>query len=175
METYLKNVHAERSDAAVKALQVKLGDAASVGPVLGLADGEVREEDGEGREEDGLEKALETAGSAILEEYEHQRKDALSFFPCTALLRAGRQLLEVWKTESDAIRRAVEVCGMLEADLKEHEECLDSSGRLSKKKDTLVAELQAARVVHDDKAEALETLTLAIKHGNEVRIRKRAE
>jgi hypothetical protein len=103
VETYLKNVHAERSDAAVKALHIKLGDAASVGPVLGLADGEVREEDGEGREEDGLEKALERAGSAILEEYEHQRKDALSFFPCTALLRAGRQLLEVWKTESDAI------------------------------------------------------------------------
>jgi hypothetical protein len=46
VETYLKNVHAERSDAAVKALQVKLGDAASVGPVLGLADGEGREEDG---------------------------------------------------------------------------------------------------------------------------------
>jgi hypothetical protein len=83
--------------------------------------------------------------------------------------------LEVWKTESDAIRRAVEVCGMLEADLKEHEECLDSSGRLSKKKDTLVAELQAARALHDDKAEALETLTAVIRNGNEVRIRKRAE
>ncbi len=66
---------------------------ASVGPVLGSADGEVHEEDGEGREEDGLEKTLETAGSVILEEYEHQRQDALSFFPCTALLRAGRQLV----------------------------------------------------------------------------------
>ncbi len=66
---------------------------ASVGPVLGLADGAVHAEDGEGREEDGLEKALETAGSVILEEYEHQQQDALSFFPCTALLRAGRQLV----------------------------------------------------------------------------------
>ena len=166
VETYLKNAHAERSDAAVKALQVKLGDAASVGPVLGLADGEVREEDGEGREEDGLETALETAGSAILEEYEHQRKDALSFFPCTALLRAGRQLLEVWKTESDAIRRAVEVCGMLEADLKEHEECLDSSGRLSKEKDEAVQKLQAARVSHNKKIAALKALSAVIEMGN---------
>ena len=166
VEIYLKNVHAERSDAAVKALQVKLGDAASVGPVLGLADGEVREEDGEGREEDGLEKALETAGSAILEEYEHQRKDALSFFPCTALLRAGRQLLEVWKTESDAIRRAVEVCGMLEADLREHEECLDNSGRLSKEKDEAVQKLQAARVSHNKKTAALKALSAVIEMGN---------
>ena len=75
----------------------------------------MRDENGEGREEDALEKALETAGSAILEECEHQGNDALSFFPCTALLHAGRQLLEVWKTESAAIRHAVEVCGMLEA------------------------------------------------------------
>ncbi len=90
VETYLKNVHAERSDATVKSLQVKLGDASSVGPVLGLMDGEVSERDGEGHEEDGLEKALETAGSVNLVEYENQRKDALSFFHCKALLRTGR-------------------------------------------------------------------------------------
>jgi len=46
--------------------------AASVGPVLGLADGEVRDENGEGREDDALEKALKNAGSAILEECENQ-------------------------------------------------------------------------------------------------------
>jgi hypothetical protein len=95
VETYLKDVHAKKSDAAVKALKAKLADAASVDPVLGLSDGEVRDENGEGSEEDALEKALDTAGSAILEECEHQCNDALSFFPCTALLHAGRQLLEV--------------------------------------------------------------------------------
>jgi hypothetical protein len=168
VEIYLKNVHAERSDAAVKSLQVKLGDAASVGPVLGLSDGEVREED-------GLEKALETAGSAIREEHEHQCNDALSFFPCTVLLHAGRQLLEIWKTESATIRHAVEVCGMLDADLKEFEACLDSSGLLSKEKDELVQKLQAARILHDDKLEALAALTPAIKNGNELRIRSIAQ
>ena len=44
VETYLKNVHAKRSDAAVKALKAKFADAASVDSVLGLADGEVRDE-----------------------------------------------------------------------------------------------------------------------------------
>jgi hypothetical protein len=109
------------------------------------------------------------------EEREHQRKDALSSFPCTALLHAGRQLLQAWKTESAAIRHAAQVCGMLEADLKEHEECLDSSGRLSKKKDELVADLQAARSLHDEKVEALETISLAMKKGNQDRIRNRAK
>ncbi len=72
----------------------------------------VREEDGEGREKDGLEKALERAGSAILEEYVHQRKDALGLvsFPAqrTCVLagscwRSGRQNL----MQSDALWRYV--------------------------------------------------------------------
>jgi hypothetical protein len=140
----------ERTDAAAKALLDTFGDAISVGLVLGFADGE-------GCEEDGLEKALEAAASAIFQEHENQRKDALCFFPCTAILQAGRQMLEVWRTESAAIRHAVQVCGILEADLKEHEECADSTGLILKEKDDLVLKLQAARVLHDDKVEALET------------------
>jgi hypothetical protein len=148
----------ERTDATAKALLDTFGDALSVGLVLGFADGE-------GCEEDGLEKALETAASAIFQEHENQRKDALCFFPCTAILQAGRQMLEVWRTVSAAIRHAVQVCGMLEADLKEHEECADSTGLISKEKDDLVLKLQAARVLHDDKVEALETLTAVIRNG----------
>jgi hypothetical protein len=76
----------------------------------------------------------------------------LASFPAQRSCVLAGSLLEVWKTESEAIRRAVELCVMLEADLKEHEECLDSSEWLSKK-DKLVAELQAARSLHDDKTD----------------------
>jgi serine/threonine protein kinase len=163
-ETHLNNVHAERSDAAVKALLATFGDAASVGVVLGFADGETCE--GRGRREDGLEETLEIAGSAILEEYEHQCK-GLSFFPYTALLHAGRQLLEVWKTESAAIRHTVEVYGMLKEDLEQHATCVDSAGLLAQQKDAAVAELHAARVSHDYKIVALKAMMLVIEMRNE--------
>jgi hypothetical protein len=55
---------------------------------------------------------------------------------------------------------------MLEADLKEHEECLDSSGRLSKEKDEAVQKLQAARVSHNKKIAALKELSAVIEMGD---------
>ena len=58
------------------------------------------------------------------------------------------------------------VCGMLEADLKEYEACLDSSGRLSKEKGKAVQKLQAARVSHNKKIAALKALSAVNEMGN---------
>jgi hypothetical protein len=145
----------------VVALQEKIADAASVRKVLGV-------EQAEAHADTGFEEALEAAGSAIAEERENQSKDALAFFPCTALLHAGQQLLEIWKTESAALRNAEQVCDMLEEDLKQQE-------TLSKKKETLVEELVAACVLHDERVLVLESLTPVITKGNASMIRKFAQ
>ena len=59
----------------------------------------------------------------------------MSCFPCTALLRAGRQLLEARQAEGDALKYLVQVHRQLEEDLGFSKECLDSSGQRSKEKD----------------------------------------
>ena len=50
---------------------------------------------------------------------------------------------------------------MLEGDLKQYEECLDSSGQLCNEKDRLVNELYNLRKVHEKKLRDLNMLKTA--------------
>jgi len=129
--SYLKNGHARASDTAVEDLMAQFANKIAVAGVLGL----LENAGGEGREADSSKTALDAAGTAIAQEREHKRKDALSCFPCTALLRAGRQLLEARQAEGDALKYLVQVHRQLEEDLGFSKECLDSSGQRSKEKD----------------------------------------
>ena len=162
-QTYLKNGHARASDAAMEDLQTQFADKIAVAGVLGLLDNA----GGEGRAVDRLQQALDAAGTAIAQEREHQRKDALSCFPCTALLRAGRQLLEAWRAERDALQHLMQVHRQLEEDLGVCEECLDGSGLQYKEKDAVVQTLRDARKKHENAQLALEALTPWIKGGNQ--------
>ena len=69
--------------------------------------------------------------------------------------------MEVWQADSVAIRRVLQVYGMLEGDLKQYEECLDSSGQLCNEKDRLVNELYNLRKVHEKKLRDLNMLKTA--------------
>ena len=162
-QTYLKNGLARASDAAMEDLQTQFADKIAVAGVLGL----LENAGGEGRAVDRLQQALDAAGTAIAQEREHQRKDALSCFPCTALLRAGRQLLEAWRAERDALQHLVQVHRQLEEDLGVCEECLDGSGLQYKEKDAVVQTLRDARKKHENAQLALEALTPWIKGGNQ--------
>jgi hypothetical protein len=73
---------------------------------------------------------------------------ALEVFPCSALISAGRHLLETWQAESAAIKGLWQVYRMLEEDIRLNDECLDSSGKRSKDKNQLVLELRKAREEH---------------------------
>ena len=167
---FLQHEHASVSDNAMDDLEREL--VASVPKLLGrtlrhngATEDEDEDEDGdedEDEDEDSgvdsslnrLNTALVSAGSALEHEREHQRKDALGFFPCTAITRAGRLLLEAWQAESAAVRTLARGHHMLEQDLKVNDECMDGSGILSKKKDDLVMELLNAHEKFKDAMKA---------------------
>ena len=72
-------------------LKSTLADDSAISKVLGLMELGPEESSRDG----SLKTALQSAASAIKREREHQLSDALAFFPSTALITAGRQLLRV--------------------------------------------------------------------------------
>ena len=175
-KAFLEHEHASKSDTAMDALQREL--VASVDQVLGRTlrdnDNAAADEDEDEDEDSGVDSslnslntALVSAGSALMLERQHQRKDALGFFPCTAITRAGRLLLAAWQAESAAVRTLMRVHDMLEQDLKVKDECMDGSGILSKKKDDLVKKLLNAHGKFKDAVTAQDTLTPLLNAGNE--------
>ena len=163
---YLKDAHARESDAAMARLKAALADDAAVSAVLGLRQG------GSDQPGDGgsLLTALQSAAAAIKREREHQLSDALAFFPCTALMHAGRRLLEAWQAESAAVKHLVQVHRMLDNDLDMNEECLDESGVLSKEKDGAVRELREAKEIHKKSLRAMRMLASVMDGGDQEEI-----
>jgi serine/threonine protein kinase len=164
--SYLHDDHARRSDAAMKELQKQLADNTTMSAVLGLQEERTGEQGG------GLKTALQSAAAAIEREREHQLSDPLAFFPCTALMNAGRLLLDAWQAHHAAFEQLTTVHRVLEVDLAMNEECLDQSGTLCKEKDRVLQELRDARGEHDNAAVLQDTLSPALKSGNEPMIRK---
>ena len=113
-----------------------------------------------------------SAGEALAEERKHQREDALGFFPCTALTRAGRKLLEAWQDEHATVVDLVKCHKRLEHDLAVHEECMDGSGELSREKEEAVRNICHAHDEYQTATENLNTLTPLIHGRNEQRVRK---
>ena len=171
--TYLGGKHAQRADAAMGALTAELAKSASVAAVLRLQSGAgTRGEDAAcaiARSE--LQACFEAAGSAVAEERKHQLRDAMGFFPCAALLGAGRELMVAWQAQSAAVQRVVNVERMLQMELTENEECVDDSGRRSREKDAALESLRKARELHAQKSTALESLAPVLNMGNETVIR----
>ena len=118
-------------------------------------------------EGESLKKDFLCAGLTIEQEREHQLNNALSIFPCTSLMRVGRDVLEKWKADSSSLERLVQVHTMLEKDLQSIEERLDGSGRQSKAKDEVVQKLRDSREEYDTAKQALEALSPLIKAKNQ--------
>jgi len=162
VDSYLNNGHARASDAAMLGLKTSLANDAAVVLVLGLQ----AEVGSKGREGDRLKTALDSAGSVIAHERQHQLTDALGVFPCTALLRAGRQLLVARRAECEALKRIVKVHCKLEKDPQVNDECLDGLGHRCKDKDDAVQKLRDARGANKKVTRALQMLTTAMDGGD---------
>ena len=167
-ETFLSDAHARKSDAAMEDSSAQL--VVNAAEILGLPKSKntAADEVGSGR---SLEEILQSAGTVIAQEREHQLKDALGFFPCTALTRAGRQLLEAWKVEHATIRALVQCHQMLERDLAVHEECMDGSGKLSQEKEAVIQQLRHAHDEHKKATQMLKSLSVFIHDKNEEMLR----
>ena len=151
-ETYVSKAHASKSDAAMADARGQI--FANVDQILGLSMPENMATD-EAGSCGSLEQALRCAGEAVAEEREHQLGDALGFFPCTALTRAGRKLLEAWQDEHATVVDLVKCHKRLEHDLAVHEECMDGSGKLSQEKEAVIQQLRHA---HDEHKKATQML-----------------
>ena len=156
---YLTDKHAGETDAAMRAVKAQLAHEASIDAVLGL------EDQGASKQGGGLKAALHSAAAALEREREYQRSDPLAFFPCTALLKAGRQLLAAWQSKRAAFDQLSHAHRALEADLRVNEECLDESGSLSKEKDGVVEELKKARENHKQAVLEMKMLATAQEEG----------
>jgi hypothetical protein len=163
--SYLHDDDARMSDAAMKELQKQLADKTTMSAVLGLQEERTEEQGG------GLKTALQSAAAAIEREREHQLSDPLACFPCTALMNAGRLLLDAWQAHRAAFEQLTTVHRVLEVDLAMNEECLDQSGTLCKEKDRVLQELRDARGEHDNAAVLQDTLSPALKSGNDPMVR----
>jgi hypothetical protein len=158
VKKFVPNELGDKSDEAMKALKAALTNSASVDSMLGLKRGSATD--------DSLKQALVSAGEAIEAECE-LRMYALEVFPCSALISAGRHLLETWQAESAAIKGLWQVYRMLEEDIRLNDECLDSSGKRSKDKDQSVLELRKAREEHKKALTNLSMLKMAMEEGDE--------
>ncbi len=140
IDTYLNDTCADISDKAILKLKTALADNQFLASVFSSHKDQCQGET--------LEEVFKMAGTAIAEEYAHQEENALDFFPSTALVRVGRQLLEAWQSESSAMQCAVKVSQMLEAAVEMSEKSLGCSGLLSKEKIRLIDEIKQARERH---------------------------
>ena len=167
-ETYVSKAHARKSDAAMADARGQI--FANVDQILGLSMPENMVTD-EAGSCGSLEQALRCAGEAVAEEREHQLGDALGFFPCTALARAGQKLLGAWQDEHATVRDLVQCHQRLERDLAVHEACMDGSGELSKEKEQVVRDLCHAHDEHKKATKMLKTLSPWIDGENEEMLR----
>jgi serine/threonine protein kinase len=160
VKKHVSNELADKSDEAMKALSAALTNSATVDLVLGLPAhsrslvkslvkslshmafkrGSITD--------NNLKQAFMSADEALDAKYEQLKSDALGEFPCTALVRAGRNLLETWQAETAAINGLLQAYRMLEDDIRLNDKCLVSSGKRSKDKDKAVRELCKAREKH---------------------------
>ena len=160
VEAFVDHAHAGISDAAMAMLRKTFADDGAVDVVLGLCDDVAGEDSSRktGTEEDNeLKKAMTSAAAAIKQEREHQLQDGVGLFPSTALLRAGRHVLAAWQVEAAAVKELVQVHRMLEQELADNEQCLQS-GEKSKEKDVVIGELRTARQEHERQLMNLRTL-----------------
>jgi len=164
----LGDVHARKSDTAMEDACAQF--VANAAEIFGLSK---PKDMGANQAKGGrsLEQILRSAGTAITQERESQLKNALGFFPCTALTRAGRQLLEAWKEEHATVRALVQCHQMLERDLAVHEECMDGSGKLSLEKEVVIEQLRHAHDEHKKATQMLKTLSPLIHEKNEEMLR----
>ena len=137
---YLTSLHAVKTDNAMKNLRHVLADENAVSKILGLSNS---------GEDVQIKDALTAAGFAIAAECKQQEEDALSLFPCTALVRAGRMLLELCHAESAAKRQVSHLCQSLEAAIERSKQCEHSQGKLAKEKNRIVEQLKNAREKHN--------------------------
>jgi hypothetical protein len=79
--------------------------------VLGLQEERTGEQGGV------LKTALQSAAAVIEREREHQLSDPLVFFPCTALMNAGRLLLGAWQDRRAALEQLTTVHRVVEVDV----------------------------------------------------------
>jgi len=158
METFLGTGHALESDAAMLALRACFADDTVIVAILACG-GEAREVDSV----KALEQALDLAGSSIAEERKYQRKDLLSVFPCTALLWAGRQLLEARQAQRAALGRVAQVHQQLEEDVHVNEEHLE---KCLLEKHEVMKRFNDAKVLHKKATIELQMLTTAIDSGD---------
>jgi hypothetical protein len=163
VKKYVSNELGDKSDEVMAALKAALTDSASVDSVLALKRGSTTD--------DSLKQAFVSAGEALDAEYEQLRSDALGVFPCSTLISSGRHLLETWQAESAAIKGLLQVYRMLEEDIRLNDECLDSSGKLSKDKDHSVLELRKARAEHKKALGDLSMLKTVMERGEEQTLR----
>jgi hypothetical protein len=160
ISTNLTIMHASETDSVMTHLKVALTNDTDIAAVLGFKDVPSCTED--------LEKAIASAGSAIAQERAHQLADTLGFFPSSSLMSASKEILKAWQMEYASLKRLVEVYHNLGKHLELHEKCLnDTPGQLYTQKDLVIKELWDASKMHAKTIRSLETLTIAIKGGDE--------
>ena len=169
---FLESMLAENSDAAMQDLKAHLTTGTAVGALLGFKQDEVQEQT-------TTDRIFQAAGDALARERAHQLKDALGYFPSTAILCAGRRLLTAWKDEFVLVSRVMDVLRKLEEHLRLNKQCLGGEVLLSGrhdhadlelkvvKKDDLIQSILTARKEHKKATSELNTLTAIMAGGDD--------
>ena len=169
---FLGSMLAENSDAAMQELKAHLTTGTAVGALLGIKQDEVQEQT-------TTDRVFQAAGDALARERAHQLKDALGYFPSTAILCAGRRLLTAWKDEFVLVSRVLGVLRILEEHLRLNKQCLDGEVQLSSrhdhvdlelevvKKEDLIQSISTARKEHKKATSELNTLAAIMAGGDD--------
>ena len=158
-DLYLSDSAARATDRAILDLKNTLSEGGCVASVLGASPDQPLQD-----HESLLERCFEAVDNTIAGEHKQQRADAVSFFPCAELLKAGRQLLAALRGETEALKHACQVCQSLDAARLESESLAEQGALALARKDALQA-LKSARDEH--KAATLTLQTAALFQGKE--------
>jgi serine/threonine protein kinase len=139
---YLGDGAARATDHAIMGLKVALTEDGCIASLLGLSQVPTQPD-----HESLLERTCEAADTSIANELKKQSSDAVSYFPCTLLLQAGRQVLEAWRGETEALKHACQVSQTLEAARLESKS-LAGEGALALARQDALQALKRARDEH---------------------------
>ncbi len=156
---YLGDGAARATDQAIIGLKRALTEDGCIASLLGLS-----QEPTQPDQESLLEQICKDADKSIAHERKQQSADAVSYFPCTSLLQAGRQVLEAGRGETEALKHACQVYRTLEAARLESKSLADEGALALARQEALQA-LKSARDEH--KAATLTLQMAALFQGKE--------
>jgi hypothetical protein len=139
VKVFVDHVHASNADAAM-VLRQTFVDNEAVEVVLcddyaGYGNG--RKERDAVNDINKAITSLPQSAQADKQERQHQLHLSVGSCSSTALLLAGRQVLEAWQVQSSAVKELVQVHSMLEQEVTDNEGCLQSGQRTKEKDDAI--------------------------------------